>query len=128
MEQVLQDIIRAQLDEEKKLGEQARAMITAACRSDEALAAALAGEAIPSETRSRPQIVDGRHPARRSHDRDQGNGPGLQSRRADNGAGVEGRRRRHGGGGDLEKAPDARGRCDKRFPAEVRDRSSIRSQ
>jgi recombinational DNA repair ATPase RecF len=63
VEQVLQDIIRAQLDEEKKLGEQARAMITAACRSDEALAAALAGEAIPSETRSRPQIVDGRHPA-----------------------------------------------------------------
>ena len=63
MEQVLQDIIRAQLDEEKKLGEQARIMITAACRSDEALAAALGGEAIPSETRSRTQTVDGRHPA-----------------------------------------------------------------
>ena len=63
MEQVLQDIIRAQLDEEKKLGEQARVMITAACRSDEALAAALGGEAIPSETRSRTQTVDGRHPA-----------------------------------------------------------------
>ena len=47
MEQVLQDIIRAQLDEEKKLGEQARVMITAACRSDEALAAALVGEANP---------------------------------------------------------------------------------
>ena len=63
MEQVLLDIIRARLDEEKKLGEQARVMITAACQSDEALAAALAGEAIPPEIRSRPQTVDGRHPA-----------------------------------------------------------------
>jgi DNA repair exonuclease SbcCD ATPase subunit len=63
VEQVLLDIIRARLDEEKKLGELARVMITAACQSDEALAAALAGEAIPSEIRSRPQTVDGRHPA-----------------------------------------------------------------
>jgi recombinational DNA repair ATPase RecF len=63
VEQVLQDIIRARLDEEKKLGEQARIVITAACRSDEALVAALGGEAIPSETRSRPQILDDRHPA-----------------------------------------------------------------
>jgi recombinational DNA repair ATPase RecF len=63
MEQVLQDIIRARLDEEKKLGDQARVMITAACRSDEALAAALGGEATPSATRGRPQAVDGRHPA-----------------------------------------------------------------
>ena len=36
MEQVLLDIIRARLEEEKKLGEQVRVMITAACRSDEA--------------------------------------------------------------------------------------------
>ena len=63
MEQVLQDIIRARLDEEKKLGEQARIIITAACRSDEALVAGLGGEAIPSETRSRPQTLDDRHPA-----------------------------------------------------------------
>jgi hypothetical protein len=39
VEQVLEDIIQARLDEEKKLGEQARVMITAACRGDEALAA-----------------------------------------------------------------------------------------
>ena len=63
MEQVLQDIIRARLDEDKKLGEQARDMVTAACRGDEALAAALGGEAIPSATRGRPQTVDARHPA-----------------------------------------------------------------
>ena len=63
MEQVLQDIIRARLEEERKLGEQARVMIRAACHSDEALTAALGDEAIPSETRSRPQSVDGRHPA-----------------------------------------------------------------
>ena len=63
MEQVLQDILRARLDEEEKLGEQARVMITAACRSDDALAAVLAGEEIPSETRTRPEAVDGRHPA-----------------------------------------------------------------
>ncbi len=63
MEQVLQDIIRARLDEEKKLGEPARLMITAACRSDEALAAALLGEAIPPETRLRPEAADGRYPA-----------------------------------------------------------------
>ncbi len=63
MEQVLQDIIRARLDEEKKLGEQARVVITAACRSDEALTAALGGEEIPSETRTRPKTLDGRHPA-----------------------------------------------------------------
>jgi recombinational DNA repair ATPase RecF len=63
VEQVLQDIIRARLDEDKKLGERARVMITAACRSDEALAAALGGEAIHSATRGLPQAVDGRHPA-----------------------------------------------------------------
>jgi recombinational DNA repair ATPase RecF len=63
VEQVLQDIIRARLDEEKKLGEQARVVITAACRSDEALTAALGGEEIPSETRTRPKTLDGRHPA-----------------------------------------------------------------
>src|SRR6266545_1217261 len=63
VEQVLLDILRARLDEEKKLGELARAMIAAACRSDEALAAALAGEAIPSASRRRPQAVDRRHPA-----------------------------------------------------------------
>jgi recombinational DNA repair ATPase RecF len=63
VEQVLQDIIRARLEDERKLGEQARVMIIAACRSDEALAAALGGEAIPSETRSRPRTGDGRHPA-----------------------------------------------------------------
>jgi len=63
VDQVLEDIIRARLEDEKKLGEQARVMIIAACRSDEALAAALGGEAIRSETRSRPQTGDGRHPA-----------------------------------------------------------------
>ena len=71
--------------------------------------------------RRRAPALDGLDPARRSHDRDQGDGAGLQSRRADNGAGVEGRRRRHGGHGDLEKAPDARGHRDKRFPVEVRE-------
>ncbi|MFL5798725.1 MAG: AAA family ATPase [Actinomycetota bacterium] len=63
MEQVLEGIIRARLDEEKKLGELARVMVIAACRSDEALAAALGGEAIPSVARSRPPTLDGRHPA-----------------------------------------------------------------
>jgi recombinational DNA repair ATPase RecF len=63
MEQVLEDIIRARLDEEKRLAEQARVMIIAACRSDEALAAALGGEAMPSEARSRPQTLDRHHPA-----------------------------------------------------------------
>src|SRR6266545_4004667 len=63
VEQVLEDILQARLDEEKKLGEQARVMITAACRSDEALAEALGGEAIPGETRLRPETVDGRYPA-----------------------------------------------------------------
>ena len=63
MEQVLEDIIRGRLDEEKKLAEPARVMVIAAGRSDEALAAALDGEAIPSETRSRGQAIDGRHPA-----------------------------------------------------------------
>src|SRR5262249_60604573 len=78
--------------------------------------------------RRRAGALEGRDPSRRSPGRDQGNGAGLQSRRADSGAGVEGRRRRYGGGGDLEKAPDACGRRDKRFPAEVREnRSSIRS-
>jgi hypothetical protein len=71
--------------------------------------------------RRRAPALDGRNPARRSHDGDQGNRAGLQPRRADHGAGVERRRRRHGGGGDLEKAPDVRGRRDKRFPAEVRE-------
>lgn len=63
MEQVLQEIIQARLGEEKKLGEQARVMVTAACRSDEALAAALGGEAIPGETQPRPETLDGRYPA-----------------------------------------------------------------
>lgn len=63
MEQVLQEIIQARLGEEKKLGEQGRVMVTAACRSDEALAAALGGEAIPGETQPRPETVDGRYPA-----------------------------------------------------------------
>src|SRR5919198_2056034 len=63
VEQVLEDILQARLAEEKKLGEQARVMITAACRGDEALAEALGGEAIPGETRIRPETVDGRYPA-----------------------------------------------------------------
>jgi len=63
MEQVLQEIIQARLGEEKKLGERARIMITAACRSDEALAAALGGEAIPGETQFQRETVDGRYPA-----------------------------------------------------------------
>lgn len=63
MEQAVEEIIRARLDEEKRLGERARVMVIAACRSSEALAAALGGEAIPSEARSRPQTLDGRHPA-----------------------------------------------------------------
>ena len=63
MEHVLQEIIQARLGEEKKLGEQARVMITAACRSGQALAAALGGEAIPGETQPRPETVDGRYPA-----------------------------------------------------------------
>ncbi|HEU4356683.1 MAG TPA: AAA family ATPase, partial [Actinomycetota bacterium] len=63
VEQVVEDIIRARLDEEERLGERARVMVIAACRSSEALAAALGGEAIPSEARSQPQTLDGRHPA-----------------------------------------------------------------
>lgn len=63
MEQAVEDIIQARLDEEKRLGERARVMVIAACRSSDALAAALGGEAIPSEARSRPQTLDGRHPA-----------------------------------------------------------------
>lgn len=63
MEQAVEDIIRARLDEETRLGERARVMVIAACRSSDALAAALGGEAIPSEARSRPQTLDGRHPA-----------------------------------------------------------------
>jgi recombinational DNA repair ATPase RecF len=63
VDQVLEDLIQTRLIEENKLGEQARVLITAACRGDEALAAALGGEAIPSEPRSRPQALDGRHPA-----------------------------------------------------------------
>jgi recombinational DNA repair ATPase RecF len=38
-------------------------MITAACRSDEALAEALGGEPIPKETRPRPETADRRYPA-----------------------------------------------------------------
>src|SRR5436190_17741503 len=63
MEQVLRDIIQARLDQENRLGEQAQIIITAACRSDEALAAALGGDAIPAKTRSRPQTLNDRHPA-----------------------------------------------------------------
>jgi recombinational DNA repair ATPase RecF len=63
LEQVLKDILQARLAEEKKLGEQARVMITAACRSDEALAEALGGEPIPEETRPRPETADRRYPA-----------------------------------------------------------------
>lgn len=63
MEHVHQDIIEARLDEEKKLGDGARVLVTAACRGDEALAAALGGEAIPAEARQRPEAVDDRHPA-----------------------------------------------------------------
>jgi DNA repair exonuclease SbcCD ATPase subunit len=64
VEQVLQDIIRARLDEQKKLGERARVLVTAACHGDGVLDAALGGEAaIPSETRSRRRTLDGRHPA-----------------------------------------------------------------
>ncbi|HYZ13853.1 MAG TPA: AAA family ATPase [Actinomycetota bacterium] len=63
MEQVLQEIIQARLGEEKKLGEQAGVMITAACHSEEALAAALGGETIPGETQPRSETVDGRYPA-----------------------------------------------------------------
>lgn len=63
MEQVLQDLIGARLGEERKLGEQPRLMITAACRGDAALAAALRGEAIPSESRPRAETADGRYPA-----------------------------------------------------------------
>jgi ABC-type Mn2+/Zn2+ transport system ATPase subunit len=63
MEQVLRDIIQARLDQEKRLGEQAQIIITAACRSDEALAAALGGEAIPAKTRSQSQTLNDRHPA-----------------------------------------------------------------
>jgi len=63
VEQVLQDRIRARLDEDKKLGEQARVMIAAACRGDDALATVLGGDAIPKEARSRRRAVDGPHPA-----------------------------------------------------------------
>jgi hypothetical protein len=38
-------------------------MTTAACRSDAALAAALRGEAIPSESRPQPETADGRYQA-----------------------------------------------------------------
>jgi recombinational DNA repair ATPase RecF len=63
VEQVLQDIIRTRLDEEKKLREQARVMIAAACLGDEALAAALSGSVMTSEPRSRSRAGDRRHPA-----------------------------------------------------------------
>jgi recombinational DNA repair ATPase RecF len=63
MEQVLEDIIRGRLDEEKKLGEQARVLAMAACGSDEALAAALDGDAVLSGSRRQRRTPDDGHPA-----------------------------------------------------------------
>jgi recombinational DNA repair ATPase RecF len=63
VEQVLEEIIQARLGDEKKLGERAGILVTAACRGDEALVAALGGEAIPGESQARPETVGGRYPA-----------------------------------------------------------------
>jgi DNA repair exonuclease SbcCD ATPase subunit len=63
VEQVLLDVIEARLDADKKLAEEARVIVRAACRGDEALTATLGREAMPPDVRAESRTADGRHPA-----------------------------------------------------------------
>jgi len=63
VEQVLLDVIEARLDADKKLAEEARVIVRAACRGDQALTASLGREAMPPEVRTESRTADGRHPA-----------------------------------------------------------------